>query len=214
MPFFEVHVAKEKFKFNCAHFIAFKGFRERLHGHNYQVGVKLSGDRGPDGYVLDFGEVKEQVMRICKLWNERFICPVKSDVLDIDLTSNEDNITINCEDGTHFSFPRDDCLFLPIVHSSAEELAEHFAVLLVSSVGAERLRSRGIRDIEVSVAEAPHQAAIYRCTIEHLLEIASGSAEATQTQVERPTPKPCTHTNCCKAVASDAQKQEQEQEQA
>uniref|UniRef100_A0A7S2RP79 6-pyruvoyltetrahydropterin synthase n=1 Tax=Mucochytrium quahogii TaxID=96639 RepID=A0A7S2RP79_9STRA len=54
-----VSLKKERFKFNCAHFIAFKGFRERLHGHNYQVGVKLWGERQSDGYVLDFGVVKK-----------------------------------------------------------------------------------------------------------------------------------------------------------
>ena len=34
-------MCKEKFKFNAAHFIAYKGFREMLHGHNYKVGVKI-----------------------------------------------------------------------------------------------------------------------------------------------------------------------------
>lgn len=40
---FEVFVSKSDFKFNCAHFISFKGFRERLHGHNYHVSVKVIG---------------------------------------------------------------------------------------------------------------------------------------------------------------------------
>lgn len=38
---FEVFVSKEDFKFNCAHFISFKGFRERLHGHNYRISIKV-----------------------------------------------------------------------------------------------------------------------------------------------------------------------------
>lgn len=29
----------------------------RLHGHNYTVSVSLSGDPGPDGMVLDYGEM-------------------------------------------------------------------------------------------------------------------------------------------------------------
>lgn len=40
---FEVVVDKDDFKFNCAHFVAFQGFRERLHGHNYHVVVRLVG---------------------------------------------------------------------------------------------------------------------------------------------------------------------------
>eukprot|EP01033_Poteriospumella_lacustris_P021447 gene21447-15922_t len=44
MAQFEVFVSKADFKFNCAHFIVFEGFRERLHGHNYQMSVKVTGD--------------------------------------------------------------------------------------------------------------------------------------------------------------------------
>jgi 6-pyruvoyltetrahydropterin/6-carboxytetrahydropterin synthase len=40
---FEVYVSKEDFKFNCSHFIAFEGFRERLHGHNYRISIKVTG---------------------------------------------------------------------------------------------------------------------------------------------------------------------------
>jgi 6-pyruvoyl-tetrahydropterin synthase len=40
---FSIHVAKENLKFSAAHFIAYPGFREPLHGHNYQVGVYLEG---------------------------------------------------------------------------------------------------------------------------------------------------------------------------
>lgn len=41
MSEFEVFVSKADFKFSCAHFIAYHGFRERLHGHNYRMSVKV-----------------------------------------------------------------------------------------------------------------------------------------------------------------------------
>jgi hypothetical protein len=41
---YSVYVAKADFKFNAAHFVAYKGFRERLHGHNYTVGVRLEAE--------------------------------------------------------------------------------------------------------------------------------------------------------------------------
>lgn len=41
---FEVFVAKEDFKFSSSHFVAFDGFRERLHGHNYSCSVRLKGE--------------------------------------------------------------------------------------------------------------------------------------------------------------------------
>jgi len=37
-------VAKEDFKFSSSHFVAFDGFRERIHGHNYSCSVRLRGE--------------------------------------------------------------------------------------------------------------------------------------------------------------------------
>lgn len=73
-------VSKADFKFNCAHFVAYNGFRERLHGHNYTISVKITGSDcvGNDGYVIDFGVIKKAARNICKSMNEYFICPMKS----------------------------------------------------------------------------------------------------------------------------------------
>jgi len=62
---YRVQVFKDYLKFSAAHFIAYKGFREPLHGHNYQVSVRVDGGLGADGYVLDFGLVKQAVKRVC-----------------------------------------------------------------------------------------------------------------------------------------------------
>ena len=126
---FEIFVSKADFKFNCAHFIAYKGFRERLHGHNYRVSIKVTGSSGgilsEDGYLIDFGDIKVAARDICKSLNEYFICPMKSDALSITQTDNQETICIACEDGSKFSFPRGDCALLPIYHSSAEEIAHY-----------------------------------------------------------------------------------------
>eukprot|EP00921_Rhytidocystis_pertsovi_P015092 GHVQ01024142.1.p1 GENE.GHVQ01024142.1~~GHVQ01024142.1.p1 ORF type:complete len:1056 (-),score=267.94 GHVQ01024142.1:1-3168(-) len=62
-----VHVSSPELKFNCAHFVAFKGFRERLHGHNYTVAMKIGGQIGQDGYVMDFGDMKTTIKRVCQV---------------------------------------------------------------------------------------------------------------------------------------------------
>ena len=97
-PVFEVQVRSERFKFNAAHFVAFRGYRERLHGHNYTVGVRVFGPVSPvDGYVLDFGDVKKTVRSVCEGFNERFLCPCRSDVLKIERVGP--NVEIRAEDG-------------------------------------------------------------------------------------------------------------------
>ncbi len=155
---FEVFVSKESFKFNAAHFIAYPGFRERLHGHNYRVSVRMEGPVGDDGYVVDFGDIKRATREVCASLNERVIVPMLSDVLKIEVDATE--VRMTCEDGMRFSFPLGDCVLLDIRHSSAEELAEFLGERLKSELPI--LARRGVRVLEVGVAEAPGQEARFR----------------------------------------------------
>jgi 6-pyruvoyl-tetrahydropterin synthase len=154
---FRVHVTKDYLKFNAAHFIAYKGFREALHGHNYRVSVEVEGTVGPQGYVLDFGVVKQVTKRVCQRLDEKTLIPVQSDCLQI---REEGQQLIVSYEHDEFRFPTSDVLLLPIVHSSAEELARY----LVGEIRRE-LRADGIEHIgaiEVGVEETPGQAAFCR----------------------------------------------------
>ena len=133
MAQFEVNVSKADFKFNCAHFIAFKGFREKLHGHNYTASIRVIGGEniGRDGYVIDFGDIKRVARKVCKQLDELFLCPMNSDVLKIDIDDEHDIVTIICEDGARFLFPKTDCALLPIAHSSAEEISRYIWIKIV-----------------------------------------------------------------------------------
>jgi 6-pyruvoyl-tetrahydropterin synthase len=155
---YRVVVEKDFLKFSSAHFIAYKGFREPLHGHNYQVSVAISGAVGPDGYVLDFGVVKEITKRVCRELDERVLVPVRSDCLTI--TSDDVSVTMVYEDGARFVFPRTDVALLPIVHASAEELAAYVLERLRAELEPHAVR--GLSEIEVGVGEAPGQAAYCR----------------------------------------------------
>ena len=211
-PQFEVFVKSDTFKFNAAHFVAFQNYRERLHGHNYNVSVKLIGEHrsnsgkvpsssssalytpiiGADGYLIDFTMIKQITRQICKELNEHFICPIHSDVLDIttitmpndtkpvpssnDITRKEAIVTdaitateyiqIHCTmDGTKFLFPKSDCILLPIVHATAEELAIYIYCQILHHITTDYLIARNIYVMEVSVAEAPTQEATFRYAI-------------------------------------------------
>jgi 6-pyruvoyl-tetrahydropterin synthase len=166
MSSFEVLVGSEKF--NAAHFVAFSGFRERLHGHNYQVGVKLSGHSNVrrDGYVVDFGDVKKITRAVCKeKVHERLLCPMKSDVLKIAVDEATQQLTISCEDGSNFSLPAGDCALLPIRHSTAEEIAAFFFKELVIGFTLDYLKNRGVVAMEIIISEAPGQEAHFKAPI-------------------------------------------------
>lgn len=205
---FEIYVAKDTFKFNASHFVAYPGFRERLHGHSYRASVKLLGSHqiGRDGYVLDFGCVKSVAKEVCKEMNEYFLVPMLSEVLKITVEEDEDgnvdvggvsgkkvcgecsseegeavtaevikqsskkrkrtkypgSVTIECEDGSIFVFPRQDCLLLPIMHSTAEELAVYLYGKILQKLDANYLHKRGVKVVEITVSEAIGQDAIFR----------------------------------------------------
>lgn len=165
--YFEVNVAKETFKFNAAHFVAYPGFRERLHGHNYKIAVRLIGSKTimNDGYLIDFGEVKDVTKLLCKELNEHFICPTLSPSMEILASTSSngaENVELICEDGAKFSFPKTDCAMLPIAHSTAEELAIYFWGRILNELRCDYLLKRGIHTMEVRCAEAVGQEASFR----------------------------------------------------
>ena len=159
---FSVHVAKENLKFSSAHFIAYPGFREPLHGHNYQVGVRVEGRLASTGYVIDFGLIKSLTKEIVDRLDEHTIIPAASDCLAIEGPANG-KVIVRYEND-EFVLPASDVCMLPIVHSSAEELARYIWNELAGA-----LRARGalsaVTAMEISVAEGPGQSAVYRSEV-------------------------------------------------
>jgi dihydroneopterin triphosphate aldolase (PTPS-III) / 6-pyruvoyltetrahydropterin synthase len=174
-PQFEVHVSNDTFKFNAAHFVAYENYRERLHGHNYRVSVRLLGERspssgsrailGPDGYLMDFTNVKKVTKHVCQQLNEHFICPMYSNVLKITTKTvkSVSYIQLECSmDGTQFLFPEQDCVLLPIVHATAEELAIYIFCEIIHQMDASYLLQRNVHTMEITIAEAIGQEAVFR----------------------------------------------------
>jgi len=156
---YSVVVAKEYLKFSAAHFIAYPGFREPLHGHNYQVSVRIEAELGDDGYVLDFGLVKRLALELCEELDERVLVPEASDCLRVRVAGAD--VEVVTEAGEQFRFPKADVRLLPIRHSSAEEIAAYLLARLRTKLAA-AAAERGLVALEVGVAEAPGQTAYCR----------------------------------------------------
>ena len=131
---------------------------------------------------MDFGDVKAVVKKVCKKLNERFLCPIKSDVIDIQIVQQDDvvvgnnnnksnndcsskSVILTCEDGAKFVMPHDDCAMLPIVHATVEELAIYVWSEILIGLDSKILRQRGIHTMEVVMAEAPGQEAVFRLEV-------------------------------------------------
>jgi len=156
---FSIHVAKENLKFSAAHFIAYPGFREPLHGHNYQVGVYVEGKLAKTGYVIDFGLIKKLTKEIVDRLDERTLIPAHSDCLTVEGPSG--GVVRIRYDNDEFVLPAADVCIVPIVHSSAEELARYIWQELAAALGA-RGALKLVTTMEISVAEGPGQSAHYR----------------------------------------------------
>ncbi|HUA35554.1 MAG TPA: 6-carboxytetrahydropterin synthase [Candidatus Binataceae bacterium] len=161
---FSINVAKENLKFSAAHFIAYPGFREPLHGHNYQVGVRVEGKLTSTGYVLDFGLIKKIAKEIVDRLDERTIIPARSDCLKIEGPSGG-KVRVRYEQD-EFILPASDVAMLPIVHSSAEELARYIWSEMTAALAARGALAEVIA-LDVSVAEGPGQTATFSDTIRH-----------------------------------------------
>ena len=155
---FSIQVSKENLKFSAAHFIAYPGFREPLHGHNYQVSIRVEGKLSPSGYVLDFGLVKKLAKEIVDRLDERTLIPTRSDCLDI--KEHGDRVVVRYEKD-EFSLPAKDVCLVPIVHSSAEELARYIWQELHDALRSNQALAN-VEALEISVAEGPGQSATYR----------------------------------------------------
>jgi GTP cyclohydrolase I len=137
-----------------------------------------------DGYIVDFGLIKSAARAVCRRLNQRTLLPAKSDALHVSTSdSKPPQVVVSCEDGSRFEFPAADCVLLPLVHTTAEELA----LFLWSEICAEGLdeatRQRGsVEWLEVGVSERPGQKARFRDSISNARQ---------EPRARRLQPKPC-----------------------
>jgi 6-pyruvoyltetrahydropterin/6-carboxytetrahydropterin synthase len=153
-----VSIEKQGLHFSAAHFIAFAGKCERLHGHNYAVSAAISGTLTGDGYVFDFVECKRLVKKLCDRLDHRFLLPRKSSCLTIAEAGGE--VEIRFKD-RRYVFPREDVLDMDLDSITAERLAEYLA----GELAAEIAHHANITLIEVGVEESFGQTACFSLTV-------------------------------------------------
>ncbi|GAA5504820.1 6-pyruvoyl trahydropterin synthase family protein [Novipirellula caenicola] len=118
---FRVDVTKEQFVFSAAHFITFAGdICERIHGHNYAVRASVEGPLDENRYVVDFIALRDAVLAQTTLLDHHIILP--QDHAEIKVTSDDKETTARFRD-RRWVFPNEDCVILPVVNTTAEEIA-------------------------------------------------------------------------------------------
>ena len=157
---YRITLERNTLRFAAAHFATFGGECEPLHGHNYDVMVQIEGQLTPDSWVFDFSEAKKLIAGICKELDHKFMLAEANGSLQVSRTDIE--YTIRFAD-KRYVMPVGDVAALPIDNSTAERLAEWFAVRI-----RDELRRRGAANvtvITVGVEEAPGQAGWYELRV-------------------------------------------------
>ena len=118
---FRVDVSKEQFVFSAAHFITFASdICERIHGHNYAVRASVEGPLDENRYVVDFIALRDAVLKETQALDHHVILP--RDHAEIKVTSDKRETTATFRD-RRWVFPNEDCVILPVINTTAEEIA-------------------------------------------------------------------------------------------
>ena len=155
---FRVEVSKESFTFAAAHFITFAGnICERIHGHNYGVRVTVEGPLDENRYVVDFIALRDAVLEITQHWDHHVLLPTMHEAITVEEADNE--VVARFED-RRWVFPAEDCILLPVINTTAEELARILAETLIQQVSSQLTTTLDF--VEVGVDENHGQWGICR----------------------------------------------------
>ncbi len=118
---YRVQLQKEQLVFSAAHFITFAGnVCERLHGHNYGVKAEVVGPLDENQYVVDFIAFRDSLAAIVGRLDHHMLLPTQHAAIRVQAA--DDEVVTTFED-KRWVFPREDCVLLPIVNTTAERLA-------------------------------------------------------------------------------------------
>lgn len=153
-PAFRVVVEGAELWFAAAHFTVSPQEVEPLHGHNYRVVVEVWGDLAPEGWVMDFRQLRGLAAALCRRLHHRFLLPMGSPLLQVEETGDAYRLQVG---GRQYLLPKEDCLPLPIDNTTAERLAQWLTWELKASLPPHL----PLRRLAVGVEEAPGQSGWY-----------------------------------------------------
>ncbi len=153
-------MSKDYLVFAAGHFLSLPGSPcERLHGHNYRVAVEVEGPLSQEGLVCDFSVLKRVARDVTQQLDHRMMLATESDVIRIDHDGDIIRVTMREKQWT---FPKSDCVFVPVSNTTAELLAGWLARRIREGLQAECTPVPAI--VRVELEESPGQSAYFELT--------------------------------------------------
>ena len=146
-----LHIEKEAHKFSAAHYTIFSATeRERLHGHNYFVSVRIVATMGDNGFSADYNVYKRRIKALCDQYDEYMLLPEFSPYQTLSEVGDEVHATFN---GRVLRFWANETKVLPIANVTVEELSH----LLLSELLASAI-DPDLVEVELTVSSGSGQA--------------------------------------------------------
>ena len=147
-----LRIGKESHKFSAAHFTVFSASeRERLHGHNYGVSIRLVAPMGPEGFSADYNVYKQLLQALCDEHDEYML--LARDCRHQTIRYEGEQIVVEFA-GKESFFRADEALVRPVVNITVEELSHYLLELLVR-----RFQDESVIEVELSVSSGSGQEA-------------------------------------------------------
>jgi 6-pyruvoyltetrahydropterin/6-carboxytetrahydropterin synthase len=127
----EIDGAHSGIKFSACHFVHGHAKCSVLHGHTYIMRVRLEGEMGESGMVMDFTDVKGAMKKAANELDHKTLMPRSTETVKITESENEVEVLTY---GKRYVFPREDVLILDVDVTTAEEMSRMLAKKLRAEV--------------------------------------------------------------------------------
>lgn len=168
---FRIYIQKESYKFSATHFTVFSATAaERLHGHNYAIGVECElAELNDLGMGFEFNTLKPHIKMLADIWDEHILIAGKNPfiVARSEMIGKVEHRVFEFQ-GRSYRFPSDEVKILPVSNITSEELAREFSKHLVVkwfdslSQQESAILKSNLKWVEVSIEETRGQKATYR----------------------------------------------------
>ncbi|MDD3379567.1 MAG: 6-pyruvoyl tetrahydropterin synthase family protein [Candidatus Methanomethylophilaceae archaeon] len=141
-------------RFSACHFIPRHEKCSRLHGHSYIVRLRLEGDIGEEGMIMDFVVLKRELKAMIDEMDHKILLPALSDTVKI-MKTDDSVEAVSC--GKRYVFPIEDVKMLDIHTTTAEEMS----VMMTERMAKQVDIPKNVKSISIGLDEERGQTAWY-----------------------------------------------------
>ncbi|MBQ8180276.1 MAG: 6-pyruvoyl tetrahydropterin synthase family protein [Candidatus Methanomethylophilaceae archaeon] len=152
--FLEIDGGYSGIRFSACHFIPRHEKCARLHGHSYIVRLRLEGEIGDEGMIMDFVILKRKLKEMIDELDHKTLLPTASQ--DVQLKVDDVSVeAVSC--GKRYVFPREDVTLLDIPTTTAEEMSRAMTLRMVTEIDF----PPNVRSVSIGLDEERGQTAWY-----------------------------------------------------